>query len=176
LGQGLSVAAGLGLAARLDKIPKTIYVIIGDGESREGQVWEALDFIAEHRLENIRAVFNCNGQGQTGLVSGQQSPENLAKKIASFGWHTVVVDGHDVTALQNAFREKGQAGQSVAIVARTVKGWGVPVLQAKGNHGKPLPAKDLPQALADLAAEEKKAGALPDGLAPEAPVGQPVGS
>ena len=71
LGQGLSVGAGLGLAARLNKIDKRIFVLIGDGESREGQVWEALDFIIDHKLTHVVPIFNCNGQGQADYVSKQ---------------------------------------------------------------------------------------------------------
>ncbi len=170
LGQGLSVAAGLAGAARLDNIPKNIYVLIGDGESREGQVWEAMDFVVDHKLENVHALFNCNGQGQTGAVSDQQTAEMLAKKAAAFGWLTLIVDGHDIPSLQKALDQKGAPGQPVALICKTVKGWGTKALQAKGNHGKPLTKAEMDQGMADLLAEEKKTGQ--DGgasLAPEKP-------
>ena len=144
LGQGLSVGAGLALAGRLDGGERRIYVLIGDGESREGQIWEAADFIVDHELSHVCAVFNCNGQGQAGLVSPQQSPERLAAKAAAFGWEVAVIDGHDPRAIEEAFARVGQCEKPLAIVAKTVKGWGVEQLQ-KGNwHGKPPRPEDLP--------------------------------
>ncbi|MCH7873082.1 MAG: transketolase, partial [Planctomycetes bacterium] len=86
LGQGLSVGAGLALAARLDESPRKVFVIIGDGESREGQIWEAADFIAEQKLNSVCAIFNCNGQGQADDVSPQQSVERISAKLDAFGW------------------------------------------------------------------------------------------
>jgi len=102
LGQGISVAGGLGLAARLDGSDRTVYVLCGDGESREGQIWEALDFIADHCLANVRIIFNCNGMGQSDYVSPQQSPEVLARKIEAYGLHPVTIDGHDPEAISKA--------------------------------------------------------------------------
>src|SRR5438309_1277913 len=85
LGQGLSVAAGLGAAAKADKTDRNIYCIIGDGESREGQIWEAADFIVDHALTNVIPIFNCNELAQSDYVSPQQSDETIAKKLADFG-------------------------------------------------------------------------------------------
>ena len=150
LGQGLSVAAGLALAARLDQSDRRIYVLIGDGESREGQVWEALDFIADHKLTNVCAIFNANGQGQAGLVSPQQSAEALVAKLAAFGWQTSVIDGHDPDAIAKALEPVGRATKPIAIVARTIKGWGVHELTKCNWHGKPLAAAQLPAAYASL--------------------------
>ncbi len=143
LGQGLSVAAGLALAARLDGSPRRIYVIIGDGESREGQIWEAADFIADHKLNSICAIFNCNGQGQAGYVSAQQSAERIGTKLEAFGWKTTTVDGHDPSAIEHALSQAGLSERPLAIVARTVKGWGSPELQEGNWHGKPVPANQL---------------------------------
>src|SRR5487761_207856 len=95
LGQGLSIAAGLGCAARLDGIDKRIYCIIGDGESREGQIWEAMDFIADQRLDSVVAIFNCNTLGQSDFVAAEQDWRHLERKAAAFGWATEVIDGHD---------------------------------------------------------------------------------
>ena len=92
LGQGLSVAAGLGLAANLDENDKRIYAICGDGESREGQIWEAADFIVDHGLTNVCAVFSCNGHGQAGPTSAQQSADAIAAKMSAFGWHVIELD------------------------------------------------------------------------------------
>jgi len=155
LGQGLSVAAGLALAARRDGTGRRIYVLAGDGESREGQIWEALDFLIDHKLSDVCVVFNCNGQGQAGQVSFQQSPERLAAKLQAFGHEVVTIDGHDPQQIDAAFAKFDHASRPLAIVARTIKGWGVRKLQQGNWHGKPLEAADLPQAQADLDANLK---------------------
>jgi len=155
LGQGLSVAAGLGEAARLDGLDRRIYCIIGDGESREGQVAEALDFIADRKLTNVLAIFNCNGYGQAGRVSEQQSPERMAKKLEAAGFEVRVIDGHDPRQIKKAFEEfaersgRADAGP-MALVARTVKGWGSPTIQGGGWHGKPASGDALQRAMSEL--------------------------
>jgi transketolase len=159
LGQGLSVAGGLALAARLDGIDKRIYCIIGDGESREGQVWEAVDFIADYKLANVCAVFSCNGHGQAGLVSAQQSADAIARKMEAFGWDVFDADGHDPEDLHRAFQTASQAARPAAIVARTVKGWGVELTIGKNYHGKPLSAEELPIGLSQLDQTAKRLSA-----------------
>lgn len=150
LGQGLSVAAGLALAARLDGIDKRIFVIAGDGESREGQVWEAADMIVDHHLTNVCAVFSCNGHGQADAVSTQQSADAIASKMRAFGWQVVEADGHDPAELAAAFDQAGRLDKPLAVVARTVKGWGVELMLGKNFHGKPLTSAELEQALGQL--------------------------
>lgn len=173
LGMGLSVAAGLGLGARLRKSDRRIYVLIGDGESREGQIWEAADFIADHRLNNVTAIFNCNGQGQADYVSPQQSPEILGAKLIAFGWEAVQVDGHDPDMLLSALTRAAKSARPVALVATTEKGWGVSGLKAKSNHGKPIARTDLPVALESLdgVAARVTAGAAPLKDRPARPAG-----
>lgn len=158
LGQGLSAAAGLALAARMDGIPKHIYVIIGDGESREGQVWEAADFIVDHQLDNLTAIFSCNGHGQANVVSKQQSPQALTRKLQAFGWSVMEIDGHDPAAIAAALRPRS-IGPPRAIIARTVKGWGVDLMLQENYHGKPCSAADLEKAAAQLAESGKRLGA-----------------
>ncbi|MFH1419442.1 MAG: transketolase [Planctomycetota bacterium] len=150
LGQGLSVGAGLALAARRRNLDRRFFVIIGDGESREGQIWEAMDLIADYGLTNVVAVFNSNGQGQADYVSRQQSAEVLSAKAAAFGWQPVMIDGHDPDALKAALTDTGKRTQCLAIIARTEKGWGCPSLKDKSNHGKPVPADKLDAVLAEL--------------------------
>lgn len=145
LGQGLSVAAGLGLAARLDGSDRRIYALVGDGESREGQIWEAVDFLVDQKLGQVVTIFNCNGQGQAAPVSSQQSPERLAEKLRAFGMQVQVIDGHDPAAIAKAFQTLRFDGPPHAIVARTIKGWGVEALQQGNWHGKPWDAKKLDQ-------------------------------
>lgn len=150
LGQGLSVGAGLALAARQRGIDRQIYVLIGDGESREGQVWEAMDLIAESGLTNVVAIFSCNGQGQADIVSQQQSPEKLAAKAEAFGWRAPIIDGHDAGALKTTLGSPEKRDRPLAIVARTVKGWGCASLMGVSNHGKPVPADRLETVVGEL--------------------------
>ena len=153
LGQGLSVAAGLGAAARMDNIDRNIYCIIGDGESREGQIWEAADFIADHALTNVVAIFNCNELAQSDWVSPQQSYQGLAEKLRAFGFIVRVVDGHDPRDLSNAFSELNvikNGNRPLAIVARTVKGWGAAAEQGMGKHGTPVKSDKLKDVLGQL--------------------------
>lgn len=154
LGQGLSVAAGLAEAARLDSIDKRIYCIIGDGESREGQVSEALDFIIDRKLTAVLPIFNCNEYGQTDRVSPQQSPERIKAKLEATGFDVRMIDGHNPAQIRAAFDEfakrAGDDGKPLAIVAKTVKGWGAPSLAGSGWHGKPAEGEQLKRALAEL--------------------------
>ena len=157
LGQGLSTAAGLAAAARLSGIDKKIYCLCGDGESREGQIWEALDFIVDHKLVNCRVIFNCNGQGQSEDVSRQQSAEVLAAKLLAFGFDVRDVDGHNWEPLFAALTAP-VTGKPLAILARTVKGWGCKELEKHNYHGKPLSTEQLPQGIADLDARAAELG------------------
>ncbi|MBC7834996.1 MAG: transketolase [Phycisphaerales bacterium] len=154
LGQGLSVAAGLAEAARLDGMDKRIYCIIGDGESREGQISEALDYIIDRKLTAVLPIFNCNEYGQADRVSPQQSPERLKDKLAAYGFEVKMIDGHSPAQIKAAFDEfanrSGTDGKPMAVVARTVKGWGASVMSGSGWHGKPATGDQLKKALAEL--------------------------
>jgi transketolase len=154
LGQGLSVAAGLGNAAKLDGLDKRIYCIIGDGESREGQISEALDHLVDHKLTNVLPVFNCNEFGQTDRVSPQQGADRIKAKLEAYGYDVRVIDGHDPKQIRTAFDEfakrSGGDGNCMAVVAKTVKGWGCPSLHGGGWHGKPAEGDSLKRALAEL--------------------------
>ena len=155
LGQGLSVAAGLAAAARHDEIEKRVYCIIGDGESREGQVWEAIDFLVDHRLGNVLAIFNCNGYGQADAVSPQQAPARLAARLEACGVEVCTIDGHDPDAIRAAFErfiEASTGDKPMAVVAQTTKGWGAPSLQGDGWHGKVVTGEALDHAHSELKA------------------------
>jgi len=155
LGQGLSVAAGLAHAARLDGIDRRFYCLIGDGEAREGQITEAIDHLVDHRLSSVLPIFNCNGYGQAGRASQQQSPERLAARLEASGLTVRSIDGHDPASIKGAFEafienaSDPDAGP-MAIVARTVKGWGAPSLHGGGWHGKPASGDGRDRALAEL--------------------------
>jgi len=165
LGQGLSHSAGLAAAARQDGLDKRIYCVIGDGESREGQIWEACDFLIDYQLGAVCPIFNCNKYGQSDAVTGQQSREKLASKLQAYGFSVRTIDGHNPTEVQQAFSEHAQAAHDpsaspVAIVAKTTKGWGSPSQQGQGHHG--APAGDLQQALSELDETAKQVGAAAD--------------
>ena len=155
LGQGLSIAAGLAGAARLDGSDKRVFCIVGDGESREGQVWEAIDFIVDYGLNAVCPIFNCNGYGQSDPVSVQQSPEVIAAKLRGAGFDVAVIDGHDPVAVRDALLEHARHAEDAdarpfAIVAETVKGWGFVKTAGDGLHGKPLTGDDEAAALQEL--------------------------
>jgi transketolase len=150
LGQGLSCAIGLILSARLRNIQKHAYVIIGDGEGQEGQIWEACDYIINNNLFEIIPVVNCNGRSQTGPVTLQQSPQKYADKLSAFGFQTSIVDGHNPDTLIKTFKKAIQTKEPSAIVAQTVKGWGVPQLQNSRHNVKSLKESDLTDAFARL--------------------------
>ncbi|MCP4376249.1 MAG: transketolase, partial [bacterium] len=157
LGQGLSVAAGLACGSRVAGGNAKMYCICGDGESREGQIFEALDFIVDHKLTNVYTIFNCNGQGQSDYVSPQQSSETLQAKLEAFGFDVKVIDGHDWEQVIGALT--AEAGEKpIAIVANTTKGWGVTGLQDRSCHGKVLNAEGLLTALSDLDAKAAELG------------------
>ncbi len=157
LGQGLSAAAGLACAARLNGSDKKIYCLIGDGEAREGQIWEALDFIVDHKLLSVKAIFNCNGQAQSDYVSPQQSLETLAAKLEAYGFEVKIIDGHNWDEVFAALKAE-PADKPIAIVAKTVKGWGVNEFIGENYHGKPLSAELIDQAMADLDAKAAEFG------------------
>lgn len=172
LGQGLSAAAGLAIAARLSGIDKRVFCLVGDGEAREGQIWEAIDFAVDQKLNSLCAIFNCNGHGQAGEVSPQQSAERLAAKLAAFAWDVIEIDGHNPAEVSAALSRAGRGKAPLAIVARTVKGWGVDSMLGKNYHGKPLTKAELPGAFAELDATGRSLGA--DATAPSRPASPPA--
>ena len=161
LGQGLSVAAGLGSAARMDNVDRNIYCIIGDGESREGQIWEAADYVVDHALTNVIPIFNANELAQSDYVSPQQSYGGLADKLRAYGFFVRVIDGHDPHDIKDALSELKviqNGNRPMAIVARTVKGWGAPDEQGMGKHGTPVKKDQLPRVLGELDQTAKDLG------------------
>lgn len=167
LGQGLSVAAGLAVAARLDGLDKRVFCLIGDGESREGQIWEAVDFIADHNLKAVCPIFNANAFGQTAEVSVQQSADALVAKLEAAHFTVLDIDGHQPSAIVEALSTHVQhqfdpEAKPVAIVARTVKGWGSPSQQGNGHHGTAPAGAALDAVLEELGTTERGIGAAAD--------------
>ncbi|MEM6392238.1 MAG: transketolase [Planctomycetota bacterium] len=167
LGQGLSTAAGLAIAARLDGLDKRVFCLIGDGESRQGQIWEAIDFIKDHDLKTVCPIFNCNAFGQTDAVSPQQTADTNAAKLAAAGFDVKQIDGHNPTAISEALSAHAQAQHNpdaapVAIVAETAKGWGAASQQGNGHHGTAVKGDALQAVLDELDATGKALGAHAD--------------
>jgi transketolase len=149
LGQGLSVGAGLAIGARLDGSSTRVYVLLGDGELAEGQVWEAAAFSGHYKLENLTAIADINRLGQSEPTMYQYDLETYRRKFESEGFDVQVIDGHDVAAVLAALdHAKSVKGRPQAIVAKTVKGHGVSFLAGKEHwHGKPLSKDELVKAL-----------------------------
>ncbi|WP_205509833.1 transketolase [Longitalea arenae] len=155
LGQGLSVGAGLALLAKREKLPYTTYVLCGDGELAEGQVWEAANFAAYHRLNNLIAILDINRLAQSGETMFGHHMEEYEQRFRAFNFQVITIDGHNFGEIDQAFQQaRDDAGQApVAIIARTEKGKGISFLENKdGWHGKPLKEEDLKKALDELGA------------------------
>jgi transketolase len=153
LGQGLSAAAGMAWARKLDASKGRVYVLLGDGEAAEGAVWEAAQFASQEKLGNLCAIVDVNRLGQSGPTMYQHDTAVYEARFRAFGWEAAVVDGHDLDALRTAFaRSRTTQGKPFVIVARTLKGKGVSLLEDKdGWHGKPLKkGEELAGALAEL--------------------------
>jgi len=154
LGQGVSVALGNALAARIDGLPYDTYALLGDGECAEGAVWEAAAVAGYYKMSNLYAVVDVNGLGQSQRTMDEFHVERFAERFRAFGWYALTVDGHNYSDLVEAFdRCRAEAGHKPrAVVAKTLKGKGVSLLEnQEGWHGKPVPKADLEKALAELA-------------------------
>lgn len=158
LGQGLSIANGMALAAKMDKLPYRVYALLGDGEVAEGGVWEAIAFASYYKLDNLTAIVDVNRLGQSAPTMLQHDLETYARRFEAFGWHPIIVDGHDVEQLMSAFEQaKTVKGKPTVILAKTIKGKGVSFLEDKeGWHGRPLPKDLAEKALAELALTEEQ--------------------
>jgi transketolase len=143
LGQGLSVAAGMAIVGKLDKSDYRVYCLLGDGESAEGSVWEALSFASTHNLDNLCAIIDVNRLGQSEPTAFQHQMDTYEARLKAFGFETYVVDGHDVQALVNAFEKaKLVKGKPQAVLAKTYKGKDFPQIEDLVDwHGKALGAK-----------------------------------
>ena len=137
LGLGFSAACGMALSAKLNGKSYRTYSIIGDGESEEGQIWEAAMFAAHYKLDNICAIFDWNGLQIDGTVEEVMNPTPHDTKLASFGFHVISIDGHDFEAIEAAFEEaKTVKGKPTAIIIKTIKGKGVSFMENQvGWHG-----------------------------------------
>ena len=152
LGQGLSVGAGLALGARIEKSPARVFVLMGDGEMAEGQVWEAAAFAGHYALDNLIALCDVNALGQSERTMYRHDTGVYQRKFESEGWSALVVDGHDIAAVTAALDQaRSTRSRPTAVIARTEKGHGISFLADKdGWHGKALSPEQLEKALAEL--------------------------
>ncbi|MDE1820469.1 MAG: transketolase [Euryarchaeota archaeon] len=155
LGQGISMAVGMALDARLAKRDSRVYAVLGDGECQEGETWEAFMAGAHFKLDNLTAIIDRNGIETDGTTEEIMALEPLADKTRAFGWHTLVVDGHSFPALLDAFAEaKTVKGRPTMIIAKTVKGKSVSFMENKAAyHGKPPSSEELQKGLRELGVE-----------------------
>lgn len=152
LGQGLSLANGMAIAAKLDGKDYRVYVILGDGEVEEGQVWEAAMTAYHRRLDNLVAFLDYNRLQIDGDVKDVKSLDDLPAKWRAFGWHVIEIDGHDMEAILRALDEARMAkGRPTMIVAHTIKGKGVSFMENQAGWHGTAPNKDqVAQALSEL--------------------------
>lgn len=152
LGQGLSIANGVALAAKLGNKGWRSYILLGDGELQEGQVWEAIMTAAHYKLDNVCALVDYNGLQIDGDVEAVMGLAPLTAKWQAFNWHTIEIDGHDLEAVLAAYDEaKNTKGKPSVIIAKTVKGKGVSFMEnVAGWHGKTANSDELKKALDDI--------------------------
>ena len=180
LGQGLSVGVGMALNARyLDKLPYRTYVLLGDSEMAEGSVWEAIQIAAFYKLDNLVGIIDVNRLGQRGQTMYGWDVAAYGARVESFGWEAIIIDGHDFAEIVAAFRKALEVrGKPAMIIAKTVKGKGVPAIENKnGWHGKALNQEEADAAIGLLEPFDRKLRgqiAKPKDLRPEKTASRPV--
>lgn len=154
LGQGFSAANGIALAGKIDKKDYRVYAILGDGESEEGQIWEAAMFGAHYKLDNLCAIVDNNGLQIDGKVTEVMNPTPLDEKFLAFGWNVYTIDGHNFDEIADALEKaKTVKGKPTAIIANCVKGKGVSFMENQvGWHGSAPNKEQYEQAIAELKA------------------------
>ena len=152
LGQGISTAVGMAMAGKMDNADYRVYTMVGDGESEEGQVWEASMFAGFRKLDNLVVIVDNNNLQIDGAIDEVCSPYPIDKKFEAFNFHVINVDGHDFDALDAAFKEARETkGQPTAIIAKTIKGKNVSFMENQASwHGSAPNAEQYAVAMADL--------------------------
>ena len=152
LGQGLSVALGMSLAARIDKKDYRVYCLLGDGETQEGNIWEAAMAASHYKCDNLCAMLDYNGFQIDGRTKDIMNLEPLVSKWQAFGWHAIEIDGHNIKEILSAFDEaKTIKGKPAIIIARTIKGKGVSFMENVVDfHGRAPTPEEAQKALKEL--------------------------
>lgn len=166
LGQGLSIALGMALSARLSKKDFYTYVLLGDSEMTEGSIWEAIELAAVYKLHNLIAIVDLNRLGQSTETIDDHKPEVHAKRWEAFGWHAIIINGHDMNQIIESLDiARSIKSMPIVIIALTLKGYGVDIAQDKmGYHGKVFNQKELPDILKNL---EKRFSQAAQAIFPE---------
>ncbi len=154
LGLGISAACGMALSAKVSGDSYRVYTIVGDGESEEGQVWEAAMFASHYKLDNLVAIIDWNGLQIDGPVAEVMNPTPHDEKLRAFGWHVISINAHDFSEIESAINEaKTVKGKPTAIIMKSVKGKGVSYMENKCEWHGQAPKQDLYEvAIADLTA------------------------
>lgn len=157
LGQGISVATGIAMGLKIDQKPNKVFTLLGDGETQEGQVWEASMSAAHHKLGNLVAVVDVNGLQIDGETTHVMKVNPLKEKFTSFGWEVMSCDGHDYAELSQTFKQAVEVkAKPVVILAKTIKGKGISFMENQaGWHGKAPSEEEFNQAMAELEIQEK---------------------
>lgn len=152
LGQGLSVSNGIAIGMKIDNLSSRVYCLLGDGETQEGQVWEAAMTAAHYRLDNLCAIIDLNGLQIDGPVSKVKGIEPVAPKWSAFGWHVIEIDGHNMEEILNGLDEAEKVKEKpTMIIAHTIKGKGVSFFEGKVEyHGMAPTHEELEKALKEL--------------------------
>lgn len=154
LGQGISAACGMALAAKMDNKSYRVYTVLGDGECEEGEVWEAAMFAGHKGLSNLTVIVDCNGLQIDGTTAQVGGVEPLDTKFEAFGFDTVIINGHDFDEIEDALKKAKESDKPFAIIMKTVKGKGVSFMENKvGWHGKATNAEEYKVAMAELTAK-----------------------
>jgi transketolase len=173
LGQGLSIGVGMALNAKfLDRLSYRTYVLLGDSEMAEGSQWESIQIAAHYQLDNLIGILDVNRLGQCGETMYGWDLDGYNKKISSFGWKTIVLDGHSIPEIHAAYEDALRStGQPVMLIAKTIKGKGVSFIENKNRwHGKALNQEECDRALKELGEVDKSVQgeiSLPEDLRPE---------
>ena len=154
LGQGISAACGMALSGKISSDTYKVYAVLGDGEIQEGQVWEAAMFAAHYQLDNLVAVVDNNGLQIDGKIGDVMSPYPIDEKFAAFGWHVIVINGHDFDEIEKAFDEAETVlNKPTVIIQRSTKGKGVSFMENQcGWHGKAPNDEEYAKAMDELKA------------------------
>jgi len=152
LGQGISVATGIAMGLKIDNKPNKVFVLLGDGETQEGQVWEAAMSAAHHKLDNLVAIIDLNGLQIDGKTCDVMKTKPVDEKFKTFGWKVLRCEGHDYVKISKTLKEAVEVkGQPVVVIAHTIKGKGVSFMENNADwHGKAPNEAEFGQAMAEL--------------------------